>query len=1086
MSDYFGSNQSRVLSTSDRSLDNVIFQHRVPPLSSEWNLINQISNTKVQETNKLSHPSGWLTVDDIQDLDTDSITEAKARSGQILTSVTYGANKFKLVSKYPELSSNVFGQYNAAIVNGWPIIFYNAYTSNLIELGAVEANNRYDFVFLEVWRKLISSSDPIYPFGCADATAFADNELVADFAVTETTKRVQLQYRIRVEQITSDVSNYFNLDEILKDIYPRGGRSDIYSYGSYKFRAFGSQDSGLYVSGSGESADQTILSTVDGYCYAIPMFLIYRRGIGEFGNSSTSIHKSNVYYGANNVSDRPDGKFLDVIYKDDIVDLRHKVVTSKDEISAILKKSFRKIITNDITSSLSKGYTDFNGSSGIFPGGNKILKRDQLNGTVSNIGDGVNTLDPYKKRRYCNASYKQSNQIINITPSLIGLTVWDDVAHDITSLLPASSEASLDSVLGLYTTRDIGHLKEHVDYEYDIDTNELTILNVSIIGTSVTVSMQLRILNATGNKGFFNVPKSFIEYNKESNTPYALNSNPIYLRKDTSDNSLVFTSSDVIGGVSIKFSDDDTTSLDCIRYGTNKYGGDPDFGMILSIHKEISSGTTVTIGLSDQKIYGYCVLGVKAVYVANAGSFELVDFTGVTRIDSSITITEVSITAPCLVKVDLYIGSKSESDTIKFFDVSKQARGIVDVYEMYEFTGKRIGATQSFLIDTGDKPILSIAGIKVVDGDSYKTEPYVYDSAGTMYKNLYIGSTTVTDFNMYLPCLLGVTDTSTFNTSLLPTNLIVRDGSSSIAGSTIKVPLFVHSYVISSEDPYNFYYIPNSYKGMIKSTDIITGKIESEGNSIITSEGSGAITNLFYNTGKAEFTLGSRQVNPVSGPLWGDSLNTNKEYYIRVVNSDIFYKVETISNDYITISSPYKGTSTGAAGVFYEIICLDESKSNISNIIDLMPTYSINDYYGECDLFEYNGYDTSILEAVSISKLQDPLDAKPFDFNVGPSLSTSRGMPNFLLTLSTNDSFNLSYPRPHVVYLETVDSNYKKVFQSYLFNKIDDDSTNGILYMMIIGSSPELGSSDKVVYLNSNSNKDIVDLFELYNRPIIK
>ena len=416
--------------------------------------------------------------------------------------------------------------------------------------------------------------------------------------------------------------------------------------------------------------------------------------------------------------------------------------------------------------------------------------------------------------------------------------------------------------------------------------------------------------------------------------------------------------------------------------------------------------------------------------------------------------------------------------------------GIVDVYEMYEFTGNRIGATQSFLVDTGDKPILSIAGIKIVDGTSYKTEPYVYNSTGVMYKNLYIGSTTETDFNMYLPCLLGTTDTTVFTTSLLPTNLIVRDGSSTISGSTIKVPLFVHSYVLSSEDYYSFYYTPNSYKGLVKSTDTITGKIESEGSSIVTSEGSGAVTNLFYNKGKAEFTLGSRQVNPVTyllnTPMWGDSLNSNKEYYIRVTNSDIFYKIETISNSYITTSSPYKGTSTGTSGVTYEIICLDESKSNISNIIDLMPTYAIRDYYGDCELFEYAGYDTTILESSYIAKLQDPLEAKPFDFNIGPSISTSRGMPNFLMTLSDNDSFKLSYPRPHIIYLEATNSEYRKVFQTYLFNKMEDNSTSGLLYMMVIGSYPEYGSSDKVVYLNSSSNKDTVDLFELYGRPVIK
>ena len=44
MSDNFGSGQNRVLDVENRSLDNVVFQYKTPPLTSEWNLINQISN----------------------------------------------------------------------------------------------------------------------------------------------------------------------------------------------------------------------------------------------------------------------------------------------------------------------------------------------------------------------------------------------------------------------------------------------------------------------------------------------------------------------------------------------------------------------------------------------------------------------------------------------------------------------------------------------------------------------------------------------------------------------------------------------------------------------------------------------------------------------------------------------------------------------------------------------------------------------------------------------------------------------------------------------------------------------------------
>ena len=79
MSDYFGTQQPRVLTTQDRNLDNVVFQYRKPPLTSEWNLINQISNEKIQEISKASYPSGWMTVGDIlQDW-----TESDVMTGQV-------------------------------------------------------------------------------------------------------------------------------------------------------------------------------------------------------------------------------------------------------------------------------------------------------------------------------------------------------------------------------------------------------------------------------------------------------------------------------------------------------------------------------------------------------------------------------------------------------------------------------------------------------------------------------------------------------------------------------------------------------------------------------------------------------------------------------------------------------------------------------------------------------------------------------------------------------------------------------------------------------------------------------------------
>jgi hypothetical protein len=67
MSDYFGPGQPRVLNVNNRSLDQVVFQQSKPPLTSEWNLINQICDLKSQDNLKVNQPSGWLKVGTIED-----------------------------------------------------------------------------------------------------------------------------------------------------------------------------------------------------------------------------------------------------------------------------------------------------------------------------------------------------------------------------------------------------------------------------------------------------------------------------------------------------------------------------------------------------------------------------------------------------------------------------------------------------------------------------------------------------------------------------------------------------------------------------------------------------------------------------------------------------------------------------------------------------------------------------------------------------------------------------------------------------------------------------------------------------------
>jgi hypothetical protein len=171
-----------------------------------------------------------------------------------------------------------------------------------------------------------------------------------------------------------------------------------------------SNDEGLYVSGNGTKNSKDTLKTADGYVYAIPLFRVKRRNSGGYrednvngsrdyfstslaeeyvANSFTmklfsidglrvndkirlgsgfnditvlSINKStntigvdkswgaNLYvsYPVTLESDRPDGKYSNIIHEDDIIDLRHKVSLSGENYDKLLQENFDKLLRGEL------------------------------------------------------------------------------------------------------------------------------------------------------------------------------------------------------------------------------------------------------------------------------------------------------------------------------------------------------------------------------------------------------------------------------------------------------------------------------------------------------------------------------------------------------------------------------------------------------------------------------------------------------------------------------------------------------------------------------------------------------------------
>ena len=322
---------------------------------------------------------------------------------------------------------------------------------------AATSTYRYDVVFLEVWKKLVSFGDPLYPYGNVQSLAFADNEILWDVIGAETTKRVQTQYRIRTFP-----STLYNIS-VDPSLYPEGlGWSNVKAVGgntegnytTVSFVNSGEKDIGLYIAGDGSPASQELLNTVDGYVYAIPMFMVYRRGSGSLFTPS-NIHNNLYAWADANVgtgSDRPDGKYSNIVYSDDIIDLRHQIITSGKDLEGILQNSFRKLLTNQLSTSLGQGFINGTGGTKVFPGGSTLFKQEQLNGhdsSLANIGNGCASPD-FKRRVYDNADIISDHNVIEV-PMFDPLSTghWG-YGSFLVSTFFSSSIGQIISVDGLY------------------------------------------------------------------------------------------------------------------------------------------------------------------------------------------------------------------------------------------------------------------------------------------------------------------------------------------------------------------------------------------------------------------------------------------------------------------------------------------------------------------------------------------------------------------------------------------------------------------------------------------------------------
>ena len=369
----YGPGVSEYLDPTGRNFEEVIFQAGKPLVDAELNLCEEL----------LGGPrafSGWFAPEVLQEI----------------------GNVFFVSST----SNTLVASAQTVNVNGWNLLIdkTGADTANVLTFPAAPVGagtHRVDIVILECWRRLLSPNpdgtgksptnriwlngnvktfDPAAP-GPLDPVDLNNNlldDMLDPRVGTETTKRVQIQYRLRV---VSNVDLF---------AYPNGLDDPSISVNRVPVTATAPDgvlisgmrydpmlgDSGMWRAGDGNPANA--LGTVDGYMYAVPFFAVFRR-------NSTAFAKNTNHNGAGTspaLSGRPDGLFNNIFVESDIADLRMCISKQGWDYAELLEKNVGLVFDNGLCTEWVA--TDRGGSTW----GHTVLYASEIGVSTINGGDG--------------------------------------------------------------------------------------------------------------------------------------------------------------------------------------------------------------------------------------------------------------------------------------------------------------------------------------------------------------------------------------------------------------------------------------------------------------------------------------------------------------------------------------------------------------------------------------------------------------------------------------------------------------------------------------------------------------------------
>ncbi len=387
----FGPAVSGYLIPTGRAWETVVFQAGKPVLDEELNLQQDVDGGQAEADLIRAMPSGWL------------------QAGNLGQSAPVPFFVHNSTSQTLQVSQGMI-----AHVNGWliPVLHTGVINTNTLVLPAGPsgaASTRTDIVILEVWRLLLSATPStvgksalgnIFQNGNVKTAPASDSSLnypddIENSNVgAETTKRVQIQYRLRVVSGVDLFANPYGMTDsavVANTVPASAGAPDGTPTGFTYANQSPNNDEGLWLAGDGNPANA--LGTVDGYMYAIPLVGVFRRNTTAWNR----ITNQNGGAATPGPSGRPDGYFSDVFEARDLVDLRSGVSPTGWNYSEILTKNFQYLLDNNLQTDW---MTNTFGGGGI--NGAIVPWADEI-GALPSDGAGPNIGNFDAARRYFSA-----------------------------------------------------------------------------------------------------------------------------------------------------------------------------------------------------------------------------------------------------------------------------------------------------------------------------------------------------------------------------------------------------------------------------------------------------------------------------------------------------------------------------------------------------------------------------------------------------------------------------------------------------------------------------------------------------------